>query len=199
MAIESAMILRRSESTKEEITRYLQERLPDDSKFSDENIKIREIWFNWKNFKEVPGKENNDCERTRNITIKRSTTSKVGEGFTAFWSSFFDINRLTSEYNLDRADVMYMKTAVEELFSEEALGPEKNTEKIKKIYVNCRNIEYWASLEDNRNIRGPILTDSSGIGVACTAGKVSSRVLGILLSIVSIGVTVASKLKCTII
>lgn len=195
--MQTAMVLSKRESTKEEIITYLHDRLSNNSKFSKENIKVIEIWYDWRHRLETKSKLTRECEWTRKITIERMTSSKVGEGFKAFFSSFVDLQNVTRNYNLDRTDLMHMERAVQELFSDEAIDKDNITENVNKVYTNCQKIEFWVSLENGRRKRGPIFTNTAGIAIACNAGKIANKVVSIVLAILSIGLS--AKKSCIIV
>ena len=131
------MVLKNPNSSVEEIQDYLDKRLPDQTKFTRDHIKVSRLWFDWDENKEVLHKHE-FCELTRKITIERTTASKVREYVLAFFRSLFKIEHLTSRYNLSDTQIKDIKTSFEKLFSDSVLPQNKNSSHIKASYLSCK-------------------------------------------------------------
>jgi hypothetical protein len=190
-------VIRDKKSKDAEVIEYIYNRLPQDGTFSKTDIKVSRVIYDWaKKAEHLTNKPlNEDCEITRKITIKRKMISKIGEGFQAFFLTF--LNMAQNKYNLDEADIAYAKTAIEEILSDEHLEDNQNSRELKSLYVNCKTIVVYQSLETEEHKYGPLFTDGQGIAYTCTAAVVTHRITPLALGLITT-VLQASKSSCTL-
>ncbi|BBI17374.1 hypothetical protein [Neochlamydia sp. S13] len=190
-------VIRDKNSEDAEVIEYIYNRLPKNGTFSKTDIKVSRVIYDWAKGAEHPTSKplNKYCEITRKITLKRQTASKIGEGFQAFFLTF--LNMAQNKYNLDEAHVAYAKTAIEEILSDEHLEDNQNSRELKSLYVNCKTIVVYQSLETEEHSFGPLFADGQGIAYTCTAAVVAHRITPLALSVIAT-VLQASKSSCTL-
>lgn len=202
MAIEPAKILLDPNSKDSDIINFLQSRLKKgESKFTEQQIKITYLWFDFREQEEVEAKnKNKDCEWTRKVTIERKTISEIAEDILAFSGSLFDsiteLDTFKKRYNFDEMQKMRIKNAFQALFTENAFG-KNEIQYVNKAYISCKKIEFWGSLENENRFAGPVVTDSSSIQYSCKGGNLTAKAVKWGITIFSICVSI--KKNCTII
>jgi hypothetical protein len=187
-----ARVITDRESQKSQIIEYINKRLPEDGLYSEKNIKISTIIYDWVKNHEHKDKVNTNCEYTNKITIERTGLSKFGEGLKAFFFNFIGLE--CNKYELDRDVEERAKAAVEALFSEEKM--EVYDEEFKSLYKSCTTIAFYKSLE-SENKRGPCIENSKGMIVVSKTADVAQKVLPIALAVIT--TTIQAVKSCTII
>jgi hypothetical protein len=153
------------------IQNFLIERLPENVRFSRQNIKITELWYDWMSYREKDSYRSDSCEWTRKITIERSTMSKLKEDFYAFFSFVVDVESLTQHYKANKKDKKNLERAIQKIFDEDKCLDE-NEELINKLYYSCKKVVFYVSLSDENHFHGPIFSDHKGIAVAQSSGEI---------------------------
>ncbi len=161
-----------------QVVKILMHRLPNNT-YKNDDCKVEEVYYNFNVLKESHTKMQ-DYQRTRKISLQRSTSEASIEIIKAFfYSCFFTDERVKRRYEPDRYEC---EGQFRTIFSDSGLTQE-TVDTVRAACISCKKVVFYISLEgpnthltvDDHNIL--VYTCRAG-QVTRTAALIASAVIG---------------------